>query len=303
MSELKVPTGGNDGVNSRINRAFIFGIGLNLAFTLVEFAAGIHYDSLALLSDAAHNLSDVGSLLISLAAYRLSRVAPTKRFTFGLGKTTILASLVNAVILLIVTGGIISEAIQRFSEPRSTEGMVIVVVAGIGIVINTLSAALFFRDKSSDLNMKGAYLHLAIDAVVSLGVVISGLVIFYTGWLVIDPMISMVIAAVIIVSTWSLFRESLRLTTDAVPEGINHDEVLKSISSVKGVKDVHHVHIWAISTTMNSLTAHIVTSNEITREDMVGIKEEIRKRLRTLNIDHATLETEPSAPECHNQGC
>jgi cobalt-zinc-cadmium efflux system protein len=303
MSEPKVITTDGNGAGRRINRAFIFGIGLNLAFTLVEFGAGIRYDSLALLSDAAHNLSDVGGLLIALAAYRLSRVAPTKRFTFGFGKTTILASLVNAIILLIVTGGIISEAIQRFSEPKSTEGMVIVIVAGIGIVINTLSAALFFRDKSSDMNMRGAYLHLAIDAIVSLGVVVSGLIIYFTGWLVIDPVISMVIAAVIIFSTWSLFRESLRLTTDAVPEGINHDEVLKAISSVPGVKDVHHVHIWAISTTLNALTAHIVIKGDKPERPTADIKEVIRSTLRLHNIGHATLETEPSSPECTNQGC
>jgi len=277
----------------RINRAFYFGITLNILFTIVEFSAGLLYDSLALLSDAVHNLSDVGSRIIALVAYRLSRIAPTKRFTFGFGKSTILASLINSVILLVVTGGIIKEAIDRFSEPRSTEGMVIVIVAGIGIVINTLTAALFFRDKASDLNMKGAYLHMAIDAIVSLGVVISGLVIYYTGWILIDPMISLVIAGVIILSTWGLFKESLRLTTDAVPEGIDPDEVKRAILSVHGVKSVHHIHIWAISTTVNSLTAHVVVSDECYPEDSFRIRDEVRNALVPLKISHTTLEMEP----------
>ncbi len=287
----------------RINRAFYIGITLNILFTIVEFSAGLLYDSLALLSDAVHNLSDVGSLIIALVAYRLSRIAPTKRFTFGFGKSTILASLINSVILLIVTGGIIKEAVDRFSEPRSTEGMVIVIVAGIGIVINTLTAALFFRDKASDLNMKGAYLHMAIDAIVSLGVVISGLVIYFTGWILIDPMISLVIAGVIILSTWGLFKESLRLTTDAVPEGIDPDEVKRAILSVRGIKSVHHIHIWALSTTVNSLTAHVVISTDAYPHDGPGIKEEVRKALVPLKISHTTLELEPDNTNCLHGSC
>ena len=287
----------------RINRAFYFGITLNILFTIVEFSTGLLYDSLALLSDAVHNLSDVGGLIIALVAYRLSRIAPTKRFTFGFGKSTILASLINSVVLLVVTGGIIKEAIDRFSEPRSTEGMVIVIVAGIGIVINTLTAALFFRDKASDLNMKGAYLHMAIDAIVSLGVVISGLVIYFTGWILIDPMISLVIAGVIILSTWGLFKESLRLTTDAVPESIDPDEVSRAIAAVRGIKSVHHVHIWAISTTVNSLTAHVVVADGFYPNDSARISEEVRMALVPLKISHTTLELEPYNSECRNDNC
>lgn len=303
MSVEQFNTALPDDGSARVNRAFIFGIGLNLAFTAVEFAAGLKYDSLALLSDAAHNLSDVGSLLIALAAYRLSKIAATKRFTFGFGKSTILASLVNAVILLIVTGGILAEAIKRFAEPRPTDGVVIIIVAGIGIVINSVSAALFFRDKKSDLNMKGAFLHLVIDAVVSLGVVISGIVIHFTGWLVIDPVISIVIAVIIIVSTWNLFRESLRLTTDAVPAGIRHDEVVKSINSVEGVNEVHHVHIWAISTTLNSLTAHVVLNPGLSAKEIGDIKMRVRERLGKHGIGHVTIETETSEDNCGKPGC
>jgi cobalt-zinc-cadmium efflux system protein len=303
VSKVNEPTATAHGNQVRINRAFYIGIGLNLVFTVVEFAAGIIYDSLALLSDAVHNLSDVGSLIIALIAYRLSKVAPTKRFTFGFGKTTILASLVNAIILLIVTGGIIREAIIRFSDPRPAEGVVIIVVAGIGIIINTLTAALFFRDKASDLNMKGAFLHMAIDAVVSLGVVISGIVILYSGWILIDPIISMVIAIVIIVSTWGLFRESLRLTADAVPEGINHEEVRRAITSVKGVTDVHHIHIWAISTTVNSLTAHIIISPDTHPDENRRIRDEVRAALLSFGITHATIELEPEEQECKNSNC
>jgi len=286
-----------------VNRAFIIGIILNIVFTAAEFAAGIIFDSLALLSDAAHNLSDVGSLVIAMAAFRLSRVAPTKRFTFGFGKSTILASLINATILLVVTGGIITEAVQRLREPRPTEGVVIIAVAAAGIVINTLSAALFFRHRRSDLNLKGAFLHLAIDALVSLGVVISGLLIWFTGWLVIDPLISMAIAVIIIASTWSLFRESLRLTADAVPRGISHDAVLKAILSVPRVTDVHHVHIWALSTTVNSLTAHVVTGEGLSDGETAAIREEIKKTLSHLNIDHVTLEMETAGSECITRGC
>lgn len=303
MSGAKISTGLTDDGSARINRAFYFGIGLNLAFTAVEFAAGLKYDSLALLSDAAHNLSDVGSLLIALAAYRLAKIAPTKRFTFGFGKSTILASLINAIILLVVTGGILAEAIKRFAEPRPTEGVVIIVVAGIGIVINSVSAALFFRDKKSDLNMRGAFLHLAIDAVVSLGVVISGLIIHFTGWLVIDPVISVVIAGIIIVSTWNLFRESLRLTNDAVPAGIRHDEVVEAIRSVEGVEEVHHVHIWAISTTLNSLTAHVVVRAGISEKGIGTLKQTIRDRLIKHCIGHVTLETETPEVNCGKPDC
>ncbi|MFO7574252.1 MAG: cation diffusion facilitator family transporter [Bacteroidales bacterium] len=303
MSVEQFKTALPDDGSARVNRAFIFGIGLNLAFTAVEFAAGLKYDSLALLSDAAHNLSDVGSLLIALAAYRLSKIAATKRFTFGFGKSTILASLVNAVILLIVTGGILAEAIKRFAEPRPTDGVVIIIVAGIGIVINSVSAALFFRDKKSDLNMKGAFLHLVIDAVVSLGVVISGIVIHFTGWLVIDPVISIVIAVIIIVSTWNLFRESLRLTADAVPAGIRHDEVVDTIRSVEGVEEVHHVHIWAISTTLNSLTAHLVVSAGLSAKEIATIREIVRERLGKQGIGHVTIETETAEDNCEMTEC
>ena len=303
MSKVNQTTATAHGNQVRINRAFYIGIGLNLVFTAVEFAAGIIYDSLALLSDAVHNLSDVGSLVIALIAYRLSKVAPTKRFTFGFGKTTILASLINAVILLVVTGGIIREAIIRFSDPRSTEGVVIIVVASIGIIINTLTAALFFRDKASDLNMKGAYLHMAIDAVVSLGVVISGIVILYSGWVLIDPIISVVIAIVIIVSTWGLFSESLRLTADAVPEGIDHDSVRKAITSVSGVTGTHHIHIWAISTTVNSLTAHVVISPQTKPDENRRIVDEVKAALLSFNIAHATIELETDERECGNSKC
>jgi len=288
---------------ARVNRAFLIGILLNLIFTAVEFSAGIIYDSLALLSDAAHNLSDTGSLIIAMAAFRLSRIAPTKRFTFGFGKSTILASLINATILLVVTGGIISEAIQRLREPRPTEGMIIIAVAAAGIVINTLSAALFFRHRGSDLNLKGAFLHLALDALVSLGVVISGIIIYFTGWLVIDPLISIAIAAVIIISTWSLFRESLRLTADAVPVGISHDAVVRAIREVPGVVEVHHVHIWAISTTVNSLTAHVVIGDDRSAGEASVIREEIRNRLLAHNIGHATIETETRDSACVTKGC
>lgn len=289
--------------HQRISRAFYAGIILNVSFAVLEFIAGLVFDSLALLSDAVHNLGDVGSLVIALIAYRLARIAPTKRFTYGFGKTTILASLINATILLVVTGGIVREAVLRLSHSRPADGAVIMMVAGIGIIINSLSALLFFRDKAHDMNIRGAFLHLMVDALVSVGVVISGLIITVTGWLPADSLVSMAVAVVIIISTWGLFRESLRQSADAVPEGISHDEVVRVISGIKGVRSVHHVHIWAISTTLNSLTAHLVLDRMTDVAETEAVKKKVREELQNLNIAHVTLETEYQDKECESKEC
>ncbi|MDH6341813.1 cobalt-zinc-cadmium efflux system protein [Parabacteroides sp. PFB2-12] len=279
-----------------LNRAFIISISLNIAFVLAEFAAGFWYDSLGLLSDAGHNLSDVASLILAMLAFRLAKVNPTPNYTYGLKKSTILVSLLNAVILLIAVGIIISESIDKFFHPQPVEGGAIAWVAGIGVVINGLTAWLFMKDKDKDLNVKGAYLHMAADALVSIGVVISGIIIIYTGWYIVDPIIGLVIAGVIVYSTWGLLRDSLRLSLDGVPAGTDIRDIEKTIRSVVGVQDLHHLHVWGISTTETALTVHVVVENT---DRMEEIKEEIKQALRHIGVQHVTLEFELSSAHCH----
>lgn len=286
---------------TNVSRAFIAGIILNSAFVLIEFIAGFYFNSLALLSDAGHNLSDVASLGLSLLAFKMAESKSTARFTYGYHKGTILASLANAVILLIAVGSIGWEAIQRFMHPVQTDGKVIAIVAGIGIVINTVSAFFFFRDKDKDLNIKGAYLHLAMDALVSAGVVVAGILISYTGLTWIDPLISLLIMVVVIYSTWSLLRESLRLSLDAVPSNIDIDKVKEELEKVKSVKSVHHIHVWAMSTTKNAMTAHLILEDNLPEMQVSQIKVKLRHELEHLNIQHATFETESES--CHNENC
>lgn len=288
-------------VIGNINRAFWIGIILNSAFVIIEFTAGFYYNSLALLSDAGHNLSDVASLGLSLLAFRLAKSKATERFTYGYHKSTILASLVNAVILLIAVGGIGWEAVQRFLHPVETQGGVIALVAGIGIVINSISALVFFRNKDKELNVKGAYLHLALDAVVSAGVVIAGIIISYTGLKWIDPLISLVIMGVLIYSTWSLLIESLRLTLDAVPANIDTEKIKGQMLKTRGVKDVHHIHIWAMSTTRNAMTAHLVLEDGLPEVKIMAIKADLKHELEHLNIQHVTFETE--SEHCQEEHC
>jgi cobalt-zinc-cadmium efflux system protein len=288
-------------VIDNISRAFWVGIILNSAFVVLEFIAGFYYNSLALLSDAGHNLSDVASLGLSLLAFRLSKSKATERFTYGYHKSTILASLVNAVILLIAVGSIGWEAIQRFLHPVATQGGVIAIVAGIGIVINSVSAFFFFRNKDKELNVKAAYLHLAVDALVSAGVVLAGILISYTGIKWIDPLISLVIMAVVIYSTWSLLTESLRLSLDAVPENIDTEKIKEQMLKTEGVKDIHHIHIWAISTTRNAMTAHLILENDLTEKQIANLKSNLKHELEHSNIQHATFETE--SQNCHDEYC
>src|SRR6478736_811276 len=249
-----------------LNRAFIAGIILNLLFVVVEAVAGFYTDSLALLTDAGHNLSDVASLALALLAFKLAKLKPTETFTYGYQKTTILVALANAIILLIAIGGIGWEAAQRIFKPEPTPGFTIAIVAGIGLFINAFTAFLFFRDKEHDLNVKGAYLHMAADALVSLGVVLAGITIAFTGWYWLDTVISFVIIIVIFISTWRLLKDTLRLSLDGVPHNVDLQKVKAAILKIPGVKDVHHLHIWAISTTQNALTAHLVLASETSPE-------------------------------------
>ena len=278
-----------------LNKAFIIGIVLNLAFVVIEFAAGFWFDSLALLSDAGHNLSDVVSLVLALLAFRLAKVKANERYTYGYKKSTILVSLLNAVILLVAVGAIVIESIHKLSNPAVVPGGAIAWVAGVGVLINAFTAFLFMKDKEKDLNVKGAYLHMAADALVSVGVLVAGIVIGRTGWYIIDPIIGLIVAVVILISTWNLLHDSLRLTLDGVPTSIDSQKVVEAIRALPGVDDVDHIHIWAISTTENALTAHIVLKQP---ESMQEVKHLIRHRLEDFGIGHATLEFEVPGEHC-----
>ena len=283
-----------------LNKAFIIGISLNLAFVVAEFLAGFWYNSLGLLSDAGHNLGDVASLVLAMLAFRLAKVHPTSRYTYGYKKSTVLVSLLNAVILLVAVGIIIGESVGKLFHPQPVEGDAIAWVAGIGVVINAVTAWLFMKDKDKDLNVKGAYLHMAADALVSVGVVVSGLVIARTGWYVLDPIIGLLIAVIIIYSTWGLLRDSLRLSLDGVPVGTDMEKVENAIREVPGVLDVHHLHIWAISTTETALTAHIVIKDT---NQMEAVKHEIKHELEHVRVQHATLEFETTGVCCTEPCC
>ncbi len=283
---------------SGVNRAFIVGIILNLLFVVIEFGSGFFLNSLALISDAGHNLSDVASLALAMLAFRLAKVKPNQTFTYGLRKSTILVSLLNAVILLVVIGAIAWESIVRLKEPQQVQGDYMAVVAGIGIIINAVTALLFFKSRKDDLNIKGAFLHLTADALVSLGVVFAGIVIGFTAWYWLDTAVSFAIVIVILISTWGLLRDSTILALDGVPRGINLEKVKIAILSSKEIKDIHHIHVWAMSTTENALTAHIVVANDFPLSAFEPLKVATQKSLLLQNIQHSTLEIELAGEPC-----
>ena len=285
-------------VITNLNRAFIIGITINLLYVVIEFVAGLYLDSLALITDAGHNLTDVASLAMAMLAFRLAKVKSNEKFTYGYRKSTILVSLINSVVLFVAIGGILWESISRLHNPVVVQGAPIAMVAGIGILINAISAVLFFKEKESDLNIKGAYLHLMADAAVSLGVVVSGLLIFFFQLYWLDLVVSFAIVAVIFHSTWNLFKDSLTLTLDGVPQGIKFDEVVTEIKQVEGVIDVHHLHVWAISSSQNAMTAHIIVACDTDMETQNRIKNKIKHELEHVNIQHATLEFETENDNC-----
>jgi cobalt-zinc-cadmium efflux system protein len=276
----------------KFKQAFLLGILLNVIYVVVEFSYGIIINSMALISDAGHNLSDVLGLILAWGATYLASKKPTSQKTYGYRKSTILASLTNAIILMIAVGAITYESIVRLIEPQPIQGKTLMIVAGIGVVINTLTALLFMKGRKGDLNIKGAFLHMAADAGVSLGVVAAGLVISLTNWLWIDPVISLIIVIVITVGTWGLLKESFNLSMDSVPKDIDIDEVREFLSSFEGVEDVHDLHIWAMSTTETALTAHLRKPDSIYEDKFI---EHIHNRLREkFGIDHATIQIEKS---------
>ena len=281
-------------INKGNRNVFLIGIGLNMAFVLAEVIAGIAYNSMALLTDAGHNLSDVASLSVSLVAFWIAKRQSNAVYTYGFKKTTVLAALVNAVVLLVAIGILGYEASTRLFKPEPVEGGVIAWVAAIGIVINSISAYLFFRQKQ-ELNSRAAYLHLLADALVSLGVVIAGIVISYTKLYWLDPAIGLVIMIVILVSTWGLLRDSFKMTIDAVPSGIVLDAIKNIIRSVPYVQHVHHVHVWSISTTENALTAHVVIDEGLPFDEKLKVIDKIKHELEHHNIHHSTIEIAKTA--------
>jgi cobalt-zinc-cadmium efflux system protein len=280
----------HDHTPTSYNRAFAIGVALNTVFVVIEAGYGVVADSLALIADAGHNLSDVLSLLLAWGASVLATKAATEKRTYGLRKVTIMASLTSAILLFIALGGITWEAIGRFAHPKPVAGMVIMVVAAIGVVINTATALLFVSGQKHDLNIRGAFLHMAADAAVSLGVVIAGIIIMTKGWLWIDPVISLVIVAVILIGTWGLLRASINSAIDAVPENIDMPGIKNYLSSLDNVCQIHDLHVWALSTTEVALTVHLVVSdNSLSNDFLTSIQQHLHDH---FDIEHTTIQVE-----------
>jgi cobalt-zinc-cadmium efflux system protein len=275
--------------------AFAIGASLNAAFVVAELAFGYAANSLALISDAVHNFSDVIALLLAWGAAWLAQKRPTDSHTYCYRRASILAALFNAGLLLVAVGGIAVEAINRLREPAAVAGWTVVWVAALGIAINGGTALLFMRGRHGDLNIRGAYLHMAADAGVSFGVVVAALVIMATGWLWVDPAISLVIAAVVLASGWGLMRDSVNLALDAVPKGIELAKVRDYLGGLDGVLEVHDLHIWAMSTNETALTAHLVRPGGHDDSFLHHVCEELAHR---FSIHHATLQVEISAEVC-----
>ena len=276
--------------------AFVVGIGLNFAFVVVEAVYGVLAHSMALLADAGHNLSDVFVLALAWGASSLARRGPSERFTYGLRSSSILVALLNAALLLVVTGGIAWEAINRLATPSPVAAGTVIWVALAGILVNGTSALLFARGRRHDINIRGAFLHLAADAAVSLGVVVAGIGILYTGWLWLDPLAGLVVAGVIVWSTWGLLRDSVALALDAVPEHIDPRVVRGYLSKLAGVTEVHDLHIWAMSTTETALTVHLVIPGGHPGDAFTA---EVCRELREHHhVQHSTIQIETGAQPC-----
>jgi len=279
-------------------RAFAIGIALNTIYVLVEGSFGILSDSMALLADAGHNLSDVLGLLLAWAAAALSQRGPTRRRTYGYKSTSTLAALFNAMFLLVAIGAIGWESIQRLLHPEPVATTTMLWVAVVGVFVNAGTAGLFMAGRHHDINIRAAFLHMAADALVTVGVIVAALVIMRTGWLWLDPAASLGIAVVILLGTWRLLRESVDLAMDAVPQGIDPDEVRTWLSQLPGVTEVHDLHVWAIGTTDTALTAHLVRDDATgDRVLLLGVQDQAKRR---FGIVHATvqLETSAAADDC-----
>ncbi|MBD5373142.1 MAG: cation diffusion facilitator family transporter [Muribaculaceae bacterium] len=277
-----------------INKIMVWSIIINLLYVVIEAGVGIYGDSLGLVSDAGHNLGDVFSLVLTLIGFKLAHAAANHKFTYGYQKSTILIALLNAVILLVAVGVIIVESIRKIKHPEPIDGALVSWTAGIGIIVNGLTAWMLMKDQKHDLNIRGAFLHMAADTLVSFGVVIAGIIISLTGFVMIDPIISLVIAAVILVSTWHMLRESLSLSIDGVPEEIDVDRLKSDIESLPHVKSIHHIHVWALSTTLNAMTAHVVIDS---RENEDSALAAIKQLAHEAGINHPTIQFETTPCE------
>lgn len=272
-------------------RAFAIGVALNLVFVLIEAFYGWKSDSLALLADAAHNLSDVGGLLIAWAAFAAARLKPDARHTYGWRRGSILASFVNAILLLVAMGSLAWEAIERIQTPASIDAGTVIVVAGIGVIVNTLTAWLFMKGSKGDLNIRGAFLHMAADALVSVGVVVAGGLYLWQGWTWIDPVVSLLIAVVVVLGTWSLLHRSLHLLFDGVPDDIDLLAVRQNILNLPDVAAVHDLHVWAISTAENALTAHLVVRVDFSDRDAL-LSQAMSMLHEKFELRHVSLQLE-----------
>lgn len=278
---------------------YVVGLIVNLAFVGVEFGAGMWSGSTALMADAGHNLSDVLGLAMAGGAAWLARRNAGARRTYGYGKATVLAALGNALLLIFACGAIAVEAVRRLAEPAPVASGVIMAVAGIGFVINLGTALLFMRDQHSDLNAKGAYLHMMADAAVSIGVVLAGGLILLTGWSIVDPLVSLIIVAVILIGTWGLLKDSVNLALDAAPSGMDVAAIRDALLALPGVSAVHDLHVWGLSTTETALTAHLVHGRDDPGALLAEAQGLVRERFR---IGHTTLQLEtgalPDCPDC-----
>jgi cobalt-zinc-cadmium efflux system protein len=284
---------GHSHAPASFGKAFAIGIALNVGFVVVEATYGVLANSMALLADAGHNLSDVLGLVVAWVAMVLAKRAPSARYTYGMKGSSILAALFNAVFLLVAVGAIAWEPIQRFGEPAPVAGKTVMIVAAVGILVNGVTAWLFASGAKGDINIKGAFLHMAADAAVSAGVVIAGLVILYTGWTWLDPVVSLAIVAVIVWSTWGLLRDSLTLSLAAVPPGIDPADVRSHLEGLPGVTALHDLHVWAMSTTETCLTAHLLMPGG--RPDDAFLMDAAAGIRERFGIGHTTLQVETSA--------
>jgi cobalt-zinc-cadmium efflux system protein len=292
---------GHSHAPANFDRAFAIGIAINILYVLGEATAGLWTGSVALLADAGHNLSDVLGLAVAWGGATLARTRPTKRFTYGLKGSTILAALANALLLMIALGAIVLEAAQRFQAPPPLAGLTVSAVAGLGIVVNAVTAWLFAGGRHGDVNIRGAYLHMLADAAVSAGVVVAGVVIWWTGIGWIDPLVSIVIAALIFWQTWGLLRETVEMSLAAVPRGIDYDRVQAALLGLDGVTAVHDLHIWPMSTTEPILTAHLVMPAGHPGDAFLdGVHELLHDR---FGIGHATLQVESGEAVRHHHVC
>lgn len=274
---------------AQYGKAFAIGIGLNSIYVLVELYYGFMINSTALMADAGHNASDVFSLILAWGAIRIATKKPSKNYTYGLRKSTILASMTNGMIIIAAAALIAWDAIRKFQNPVEVSGNVMMIVAAIGLVVNTGTAFLFWKNQKNDLNIKGAFLHMAADAAVTLGVLLGGLAIQYTGITWIDPLLSLVIVVVIAYSAWGLLRDSVRIALDAVPKEINIDKVEEFLKNMDGVEEVHDLHIWAMSTTETALTAHLVMPNGNTDDFLYNLRDKLHEK---FEISHTTIQIE-----------